>query len=148
MFLLSAYQRRTTLAVPKVQAVCWLGSVASNPPCQRRARLICSAIVLRQESRSKWANARPGGIRSSFPSGTAVVLETLSQVYGKIPRRDCKLIPLSAGFNYPQARGFKGSFVHKSRLGLRAGHGREMINPFRCGVLGRYDMKPWHGSVL
>lgn len=56
------------------------------------------------------------GIRSSFPPGTVVVLETPSQVYGKIPRRDCKLIPLSPGFNYPQARGFRDSWY--ANLGL------------------------------
>lgn len=43
---------------------------------------------------------------NSFPPGTAVVLETLLQVYGKT-LRDCELIPLSPGFNYPQTQGFR-----------------------------------------
>lgn len=30
--------------------------------------------------------------------------------------KDCELIPLSPGFNYPEAHGFKDSCVHKSSL--------------------------------
>lgn len=97
-------------------------SAQSSTTVPETGRLIRSVIVLREQWRLKWANAQPGGIRDSFPPGAAVVLETLLQVYGKT-HRDCELIPLSPGFNYPQTHGFK-IFLYTT-LGLDWGQAME-----------------------